>query len=76
MTTDDRLKNVLTKVLGKTPDAFNTTTRVLDISGMTSLVFIRFIVELEKEFLVRFDTRAILELNTIGDIIKKLETGK
>lgn len=76
MSNIDRMKNVLTKVTGNTPDALASTTRVLDIPGMTSLVFIRFIVALEKEFSVRFDTRAILELSTVGDIIKKIETGK
>ena len=70
----NRLRQVLTEVMGELPGEFTDSSKILDIPGMSSLVFIRFIVAIEKEFTIRFDTREIIEIHTLSDILKKLKS--
>lgn len=73
MTSIQRLNNVLLKIMKKDPGDLSRSTVIMDLPGMSSLAFIRLVVAVEREFSLKFDTRSILEIVTIGDMERLIE---
>lgn len=65
-----RVSEVLAKVLKQEVRGLTAQTALKTYPGMDSLKLLQFVVALEKEFKLRFDTRFIIELSTVGDILK------
>lgn len=67
-----RVSAVLAKVLRQEVGGLTAETPLKTYPGMDSMKLLQFVVALEKEFKLRFDTRFIIELSTVGDILRKI----
>ena len=68
-----KVKGVFTVVFGELV-GFNENTSSADVHHWDSLNHVVFISKIEEEFSLRFDLREMLEINTIGDICRVIQS--
>jgi acyl carrier protein len=70
MTTLERIQSILRNTLEDDTLIIDETTRQSDVRGWDSLAQIRIIMALELEFKMKFSTKDIMNLQSVGDFIQ------
>ena len=68
-----RLRSVFRSVFSDEGIEIDESTTASDIARWDSLSHIHLILAIEKEFSVRFTTREVRSLNSVGDLIRMIE---
>jgi acyl carrier protein len=68
----DRIVHVLARVLRIPPDTLQNADKLVDLEKWDSLNHLNFVMEVEKEFGVRFDIQEVVQINSISKTIDML----
>lgn len=71
-----KLTTILQDLLGDNGIALTMTTRRPEVSGWDSFAYVNFIVAVEIEFGIRFQIADVESFETVGDIVRQIETLK
>lgn len=70
----DKLVKLLSEVLNADPKTINDSSSSKTVPGWDSFAYLTIITEIEDRFGIKFTTNEVLEMKTVGDIRKVLET--
>jgi len=73
MATIDKIKDILVEQLGADRDSITLETDIQKDLNADSIAVMELIVEIEDEFGVQVPDEVLLDIKTVGDIVKKID---
>jgi acyl carrier protein len=69
-----RVQNVASKIFRCDPAAIGAATTAADVNGWDSLTHTHFLMEIEREFGIRFSLERVFRAETVGDLLAEIES--